>query len=96
MFSYFSSITFQRYDKLGDLDDVVDWDNERDDDVDEEMNGKENIDESDDANNFCIEVSSDDEEQKEFSNVFHEVCRLFMLNQLPIERHGSKSGHKKY
>lgn len=35
--------------------------------------GKENIGDSDAASLICVEVSSDDEEQKEFFDVFHKV-----------------------
>lgn len=84
----FQLFTFQRYDVPGNIDDVVDWDDENEvpenDDFDENMEDtgndiggkKENIGDSGEANLLTIEVSSDDEQQKEFFNVFQKVFEI--------------------
>lgn len=94
-FVHFYSIAFQRYDVPGNIDDVVDWDDEGGDDdaspenedFDESIEadgidierGKENIGDSDAANLMSIEVSSDDEEQQEFYGVFQKVFEMRLL-----------------
>lgn len=68
--------TFQRYGKDGDIEDVVIW--EDDDDYEKPENDnfdedKEGADNDVDPNELCIEVSDDDEHQKEFFSAFHQV-----------------------
>lgn len=88
---YFQLITFQRYEIPGDIDDVVDWDDEGDDDDgavpdDENIDAdndiekeKENMDGLGGVSQLCIDVSSDDEQQKEFFDVFHKVCAMAVI-----------------
>lgn len=83
---YAQLITLQQYDREGDIEDVVRFSDE-DGEVEPENNSFDDSEAEDidiqkensgsDANHQCIDVSSDDEEQQKFLNVFKEVFTLF-------------------